>query len=365
MKLFKIRPGTVIFYVVLAFIVLVMMLATFSMKDGIEAMLYDYENSLPKYTVEKIFEENFKNPDFNYLISLCEEKPHINPGSDITDLIEILEDKIEDKEITYSYVAGTQRMGVNVKAGGEKFARFTIKESEKKTPHGNPVYVLDKVTLYYDEPTITLKFKLPFNCKVTVGDVLLEGDYVTETDISEDRRTSIPESASGAYLFTSYRCEISGLYSVPEIVCTNDKGEQVELTYNEESGEYEYNWKFDDALKEEMTPFVLEAIHAYAAYMQADMSWKEIRGYFYKESELYDRIYENPNSFVLDHDGYYFENDQTDEFFMYENGIVFCRVKFTQVLTRKYKEDFKDYVDLNLYMKQVDGQWKIFEMETN
>lgn len=362
MKTFKLRPGTVIFYVTLAFVVLVLIIGTLSMKKGIVAMLEDYENSQPKYTVEKIFNDYFKDPEFDVLLSMCEEKPTLKEPDTIDSFIKMLSDNVEGKEITYSYVAGTERKTVNVKADGVKFARFSIKALEKTTEYGNPIYTLDKIKLYYDTPALEFSFKVPTGYTVTVGGIPLGEEHITESDIVEDRRFTVPD---GAYLFTSYRMKIDGLYFTPDFKCYDNKGNTVELVYDEENGEYVRSWEFDTVLQSEMSEYVLEAAYAYAAYMQDDMRFSAIKGYFDSSSELYDRIYENPNSFVMEHTGYGFEDGEATEFFKYDTGVISCRVKFTHVLTKTNKEDYKDYVDLTLYLREIDGVYKIYEMVTN
>ena len=65
-----------------------------------------------------------------------------------------------------------------------------------------------------------------------------------------------------------------------------------------------------------------------------------------------------------EHDGYFFENEQTSEFFDYGEAIS-CRVGFDHHLTKKGKEDYIDKCDYTLYLHMKDGEYKIYYMVTH
>ena len=181
-----------------------------------------------------------------------------------------------------------------------------------------------------------------------------------QSGIKDDERDSVPE---GAFLFTYKVCSMTGLYQTPKIKVTDDKGNEVQLDYDEEKNLFSCKYEYSEELKEQYSEFVIEAMTKYATWMQNDYDsdFYRIKPYFDQNTQLYEDIRLNPRLFVWEHDGYKFENVETSEFFDY-GGVISCRVKFDHILTKRGKEDYVDKNDHTVYLREVDGEYKIFYM---
>lgn len=360
MKILKFRPSSLLFYITIIIITAIALLFIIGTEKNISDLLYDYEYSQAKYKVEDIFNEYFSKPDAQYLISLT-DAPSFNAPDTLQTATDKFKSKFENAEITYSYVAGSDRKIINVKANGEKFARFSIKPSDEKSKYGFSLYELDKITLYYDTPAESAVVKIPFFCTAYADGMELTDEYLKEDNIIEDSRVDIPE---GAYLFTYKRYSVSGLYNKPLITVKDGEGNEKSLSYDEEKDEYYYSYEYSEALQAEYGDYVIAAIKAYSAYMQNDSRFRDVRDYFDSTTQLYQGIYENPGSFVWEHDGYRFENESASRFYDY-GGVISCRVKIDHILEKENREDYTDVVDLILYLRVVDGVYKIYHMTSN
>lgn len=349
-----------LFYLgLLAFTITMMVLIVSFVTSQVNDWLYDYEYSQAKYKIEEIFDEYFSHPDIKQLSEYA-GLPEYNEPEDAAVALDYMQAFINGKKITYSYVAGSNQTVMNVKADGEKFARFSIRKSEDKSPYGYDLYELDKIELYYQTPQYSGSIQVPFYCTVYANGLLLSGEYITDR-IDTDDRISIPE---GAYEFYALKYEISGLYSAPVLTVFDASGKELTPKQNDD-GSYIVEFSYNDALKAEYSDYVIKAMQAYAAYMQDDEKFRNIRDYFDKTTELYNNIYDNPGSFVWPHDGYRFENAAASEFYAYGDDCFSCRVVFDHVLEKKGSEDYYDHLDMTLYLHKTDGDFVIYFMLSN
>ncbi len=335
MEAFKFRLTSLFFYVTLVVVVAVAILGIIKLQEPVTDWLADYENSMSKYKVQEIFEEYFKEPDAEKLISMCEKKPEYNAPDTLETAIDRFALKFKDKEITFGYAAGSERKKIIVKADGVKFATFTIKEKEEPSKYGRTLYELDSVDLFYDAPTESGRVKVPSSYTVYANGMKLDETYLTEENVKEDPRDYVPE---GAFFFTYKTYAISGLYEKPVFTAKDGSGADAALALDENTGVYGCRYEYSEELITQYGEYVTEALHGYAAYMQNDLRFKYIKEYFDPDSDLYTSIYENPGSFVWEHDGYRFGETEVSEFFDY-GEVLSCRVAFDHILEKKKSED--------------------------
>ena len=361
MKFFKLRWTSVLFYIALVVIIAAGMTAVLLLQKPVRDWLSDYEASQPKYEVQRIFEEYFEHPDAEKLISMSEDKPTFNAPDTFEDAVKRYADNIEGKKMTFGYVAGSDRRSVNIKADGKRVARFSIKPKEEKSKYGRELYELDRINLFFEDPVEFVSVSLPETFTAYAGGIEITEDHLVQSDVKDDPRDFVPE---GAYFFKYKAYTLTGLYSEPVITVKDGVGNDVPLEYDEENRLYSCRYEYSEELKEKYSAYVLEAMKRYAIYMQDDARFKTVKDYLDPDTDLYTNIYENPNSFVWEHDGYFFENEQTSEFFDYGEAIS-CRVGFDHHLTKKGKEDYIDKCDYTLYLHMKDGEYKIYYMVTH
>ncbi len=353
------RYAIIIFYAGIVAFVIAAMIGVSALQKEVTLYLADYEENQPQYTVDSIFNEYFAQPDFNRLIEMTEYSE--NEFSTKSDIVAYLEEKTKDKKIEYIYVAGSNKSKINVKAGGEKFASYTIETENALSEYGFERYKLGQIKLFYKAEEY-MSATVPFNYTVYVNGKELSEEYITEKDITSDNRDVIPE---GTYKFTFKKYEVNGLMSEPVVVIKDRNGNDVEAKYDAESKSYSASFEYDDALKAEYEEFVLDGMKMYACRMQNDASFSDCKPYFEPGADVYERIRKNPASFVWDHDGYDFEDEWTGEYYKYSDDVFRCHVKFNHILHKKGKPDHPDPVDLILYLRaDEDGDFKIYDMET-
>ena len=365
-RAFKFRWTSLLFYIALCVIITAGLIAVLAIQKPIREWLADFEETYelykPKNQIQRIFDEYFAEPDVETLIALAEEKPEYHAPDTYEDAVEKYAAKLRGKTMSYGYLAGTDQKVINVKADGALVARFFVKEKEEKNKYDQPIYELDKIVLFYEKPMDSINVLFPERYKAYADGVEISDEYVTASGIKEDEREAVPE---GAFLFTYKVCSMTGLYKTPKIKVLDDKGNEVQLEFDEEKNLYSCKYEYSEELKEQFSDYVIEAATKYAIYMQNDSDFAYVKKYFDPDTVLYDDVRKNPGIFVWEHDGYRVENAEASEFFDYGNGVFSCRVKFDHYLTKSGKEDYLDRCDVTWYLHKADDEYKIYYMQSH
>jgi len=76
---------------------------------------------------------------------------------------------------------------------------------------------------------------------------------------------------------------------------------------------------------------------------------------------LYVNLRTSETYFVIDHSSYAFEDVKTSEFYAYDENTFSCRVSFTHVLKRYGSKDYRDYIDMTLYLHRIGDTYRIYD----
>lgn len=353
------RYAVVFYYAALGVVAAAVIIAMQYVNKELVKYLDDYETSLPKYEVQRIFDTYFASPDFDSLLETTGYE--LGEYDKKEDIVNLLKEKTDGKEISWVYVAGTDKTKINVKAGGEKFASFTVVKQEYPDEYGIYKYSLGEIKLFYSAE-YEVNVLVPFDCMVTINGMQVGEEYVTEKDITDDERLNIPE---GTYKLTYIRYAVKELMAVPNVEIKDADGNTVNAAYDEEKNEYSATFEYSEELKTQYEAYILEGMKLYARRMQADAEFSQCKKYFEADTDLYKQIKANPGSFVWEHDGYRFEDEYTGEYYAYSDTVFRCHVKFNHILEKKWLEDHPDLVDMYVYLRLGDdGVYRIFAMET-
>lgn len=326
--------------------------------------LADYEDAQPKHVAADVFNTYFSPFDSEKYLELCADSVCEFETAD--DIVEYLKGITNGQELSYNRVTtgidGTYKYVV--KAGDTKFASFSLVADSGKSGRFKK-YKPDSYELYVSAK-MKKKVEIPKGYLLFVNSKLVGDEYITKNDIETDSCSHMPEGVSGTY-YTRY--VVKGLLNEPQISVTDASGEAAE-TETLANGTVRAAVVSDKALAEEQTAYVTEAAEKYAVYMQFDsqnaaMYFSSISKYFDPSSELYESVRTVENGFVIEYDSYDFENVKCSEFVKYNDATFSCRVSFTQVLHRRGAEDYKDYLDLTLYFRDVNGKYLIYDMGSN
>ncbi len=324
--------------------------------------LKNYEASQPKYAAEAVFEKYFKNFDASAYVDICEASSVFEEKET---LVSYLNDITKGQEIQYMKVSSTDKDTIKyiVKAGDTKFASFNLVEDTSKDGKFTE-YTASGFELYTSSDT-RITIEAPEDYTVLVNNTELSEDYIKEKDIKSESCDHMPDGVRGTY-YTKY--SVSGLIAEPEVTAKTPVGTAAEVTL--ENGTYRVSLVNDTELQNAHKDRILEACEKYAVYMQYDstvavMGFNQIKGYFDPQSELYEDIRTVENMFVIEYSSYEFADEKTSDFIKYDDNTFSCRVSFTHILHRRGAEDYRDYLDLTLYLRNVDGEYLIYDMSQN
>lgn len=323
-----------------------------------------YEAAQPKHLAKETFEKVFADFDADSYVDMCNSSSSKFETKE--NIVAYLENAASGKTLEYMRVSSTDKTTYKyiVKAEDEKIASFLLKEKENSKSKfkeyeagGFEVFTGSKSAV-----TVTA----PKGYKVYVNGVKVGEDCITEKDIETDSCKHMPEGVSGVYL---EKYKVTGLISTPVITATDAAGSSAEVT-SEKNGVYSVTLNSDEALKNEYNDYILEAIKKYAVYMQYDstvavMGFGQIKGYFDPSSELYEDIRTVENNFVIEYSSYEFADEKTSEYVRYDDNTFSCRVSFTHILHRTGNPDYKDFLDMTVYLRNVNGKYLIYAMSQN
>ena len=189
---------------------------------------------------------------------------------------------------------------------------------------------------------------------------------------------------------------IDGLFLEPEITVTSADGSvEYTLSHDEEhaswraDGDYinrlvlDYNKAIEDekarreeerkrendAIRADIGPYVVKAVQTFAEWMQNETNTATRNKYFDTSSEYFRSIGKLVSqSYIMDHKGHRFD-DVTDENYRYVNDdktAIAAHVKFTHVLfADKSYPEWKNVVDVTVYLHLVEGKWLIYDIRND
>lgn len=324
--------------------------------------LRQYESAQPKYAAEAVYDKYFKNFNPDTYVDVCNSSSVFEEKED---LVKYLTDVTSGQEIQYMKVSSSDKNTIKyiVKAGDTKFASFALTVDDEADGKFTQ-YKAGNFELFTSSKT-RVTVEAPEKYKVFLNGKEVSDEYIKEKDIKGESCDHMPEGVRGIY-YNKY--VISGLLAPPEITAKSPDGKSADV--KDENGTYRVATVNDEELQREYKDWILEACKKYAVYMQYDstvavMGFGQIKGYFDPNSELYEDIRTVENMFVIEYSSYDFDNEKTSEFIKYDDNTFSCRVSFTHILHRNGAEDYKDYLDLTLYLRNVDGKFLIYDMSQN
>ena len=324
-------------------------------------ILKDYEEAQPKHVAEQTFADYFENFDADEFARQFSE----NGGyEDADEVAKVLRQMTSGKEIKYYRVSTgmDQSYKYIVKAGDEKFASFKLVEDTEAQNRFKTYKSTDFQLFLNAGESVTVE--VPRGYKLFLNGKEIGEDDIVQKDIKTDASVHMPEGVEGI-LYNKYT--VSGLLTEPEIKVTDENGKEANVA--EKNGTYRADVIYTDSLKNEYHEWIMKGMKRYAEYMQHSsnnpVTFGEISVYFDPSSDLYEDIKTEENMFVWDYDSVEYENDDTGEYIKYDDNTFSCRVKFVQVLHKYGEEDYKDHLDLTLYLRKVDGQFLIYDMGQN
>lgn len=357
------------FYLIYFSMILLTIVLVIAGMGVVRNRLAEYEAAQPKYVAAQVFSRYFEPIDYDRLLADAE---YDDAGVAPEFLAEYLASEIGEEALTYATGSSNDPREIKyiVKAGSKQLAAIALNVSDRMTEHGYETYDFSHVELYLnmeaylDEMAkFSITVKAPSIYTVEVDGEPLGEELLTSTYLPEDVMRYYPKDVPEIE-YVSYT--IADLRELPEsVVVTTPMGEEALVDYDEESRTYSCGLVYSDAMAEEYSDFVINAMEKYAAYVQASKSvgLSDVKGYFDTDSNAYADVVEAGGSrwMVRNWSGIDFENVSVGEFYVHTPEIFSCHISLTQLLHMEGREDFVDIIDMYVFLHRTEKGYKIYE----
>lgn len=361
-----------LFFVLLTLFLILAVLALHLVLGELKKSLAEYEKLQPDHLAAEIFDTYFKGTvRFSELLDLTGYS--LAQGETKMQLCTYLESAVTG-EITYQevFAADDDHKRYVVTAGEEKIAAFELARGENAVfdffghEYEKILWLfevhkwsVESFELFWEaEETITVY--VPANSLLLINGILVDERHFTGTTVKTDSCSHMPDGVTGL-IFKEYH--LDGFLYEPSAYVYNHKGEEL-LLAEADDGALWATIRYDMELESRLRDYVLSAVQAYACFMQEDMNFGEIKGYFDPTSDLYENI-RTTERFVWEHDRYEFRNVSIGNFYAYDENTISCSVSFTHVLHKGSSTWSDTPLDQTVYLRLIDGVYQIYKMVNN
>lgn len=345
-KFFKIYVGVLIFLAVLLIAALIVL----------NALLRDFESVQPKYLAAEMFSQYFTD-DTSALVDAIKST---SGGFESEEMLRgYVDQAMSGGALSYYEVSsGVKKEWIKyvVKSGDKSIFNFTLVEQDERSSFGFKKYKFGEIQA--PSGKLAVKCAVPEGYSLYLNGIQVGSDHLT----GEERRISsfkyLPEGLTAP---KEDVYEIKGLFCEPAVTADNGNGKAVDVNYIEEEGVYEAVLAYDEELEAEFSEYVIKAAEAYATYMQNDAGFRTAARYLDPDTELYEKTRTTATGFVWDHNGYDFAEESASEFTRFDDNTFSCRVKLLHILHMRGRDDYKEYLDVTLFIHKVGDEWLIFD----
>ena len=357
------RLGSVIFYTLYFLFILLFALATYLGLRWIHGFLSDYEAAQPTYKAEQVFQQLFTDPDWGALYVSAGAKDSAYEGKD--EFVAYMEEKIGDSKLTYmETAAGLSGKKYVVRLGDEKVATFSLVDKNKVSSSLSlqnlenitdiPDWQLERVEVFFERTGSYRIVKMDGHTAYVNGVALDDSFTIMEaTTIAEEY---LPEGLTGVSLCTQ---EVTGLMEQPEVTVLDEKGAQLEVTYDEATRTFTTRTEVN-TMAEEQKEVAIEAAKVNALWMIEEIKDRgKVAKYYDSASKPYNDIVTLGELWMQGHAGYTFKNETVDKFAAYGSEMFSIYVSLDLDVTRKDGTVKTHDFAKTLFFKKMNGSWKV------
>ncbi len=356
------RVGGVIFYTFYFMFILLFFVAVYFGLQWVQNWLVNYEAAQPTTKSEQVFQQLFTDPDWAALYDAAAVDDTPYEGKDA--FVAYMDAKVGGAKLTYMETSTglSDDKKYIVKLGEEKIATFTLVDKAKASSEleeiaGIPEWELGSIELFYAREQSYLIQNLEGHT-VFVNDVALDDSFVIQK-ASTIANKYLPRPVPGVTMFTQ---KISGLMGMPVVTIYDDKGNQMEVTYDAATQTFVERTEANTISEEEYN-VTLEAAKTYGLYMIDKASRAQVAKYFDASSDAYTAIVKGKFGSIQDNNGYTFANESVTEYCRYADDLFSARVTLSLNVTRTDGSVKEFAIDSTLFFeKQSTGKWLAFEM---
>lgn len=359
------RLGGVIFYTIYFMFILVFFVAVYIGLNWVNDWLTDYELSQPTYKAEQVFTQLFTTPDWGALYESAGAKDSLYEGKD--EYVTYMENKVGSTKLNYmetsAGLSGDKKYIVRL--GDEKVASFTLVDKNQvgtaslenlENITDIPDWQLGSVEVFFEREG-SYRVEVLDGHVAYVNDVALDDSYTIQiaTTIAE---SYLPEGTTGASMCLQ---QVDGLMELPTVVVFDENGNQMEVTYDEETRTFTERTE-SNTMSEDQQTVALEAAKANCLWMIEELTDRsKIAKYFDSSSKPYSDITKLGELWMQGHAGYVFKNEEVTKFASYGDDLFSVYVSMDLVVTRKDGTEKNYDYDKTLFFKNFSGTWKVFD----
>lgn len=351
----KPRVSTVVFYSLYGLLIIAFFIGMNALLTPLEAWLVRYEASQPEQKCQEVFASLFSDPDWESLYTLAGIQD--TAYEDSRSFVTYMEAKAAGK--TFTYVETSAGLSGDhkyiVKLDGEKIGTFTLTggtDSQTEIPQ----WEFGKLELHFTRTEAVQVEKLP-GYTVYINGVALDDSY-TVRKISTVAEKYLPEGLRGFQMEVQ---SISGLLVAPEVTVTDENGNPVTLSYNEELGRYTLP-QVTMEMTENEEAYVKNTLETFAKYMIKAASQNQLKNCCAPNAAVYTTI-SRIERWMQDYLRYEISPITYRDFYRYSDTLFSVRAAMTNSVTRK-DGTVKDYeMDYTLFFtRDASGKWLLSDM---
>ncbi|MDY4583430.1 MAG: hypothetical protein SPD81_11385 [Candidatus Faecousia sp.] len=356
------RLGGVIFYTLYFLFILVFFVGTYIGLQWLQGWLTDFEAAQPTVKAEQVFTQLFTDPQWADLYEASGVQDTAYEGKD--QFVTYMNNKVGDSKLSYletsAGLSGDKKYVVRL--GNEKVASFTLvdKNSVGDTTLENlgelPDWQLGAVEVFFER-----------DCSYLIEKVNGHTAYVNNVPLSDDNTIQIATTVAEKYLpagttgVSMCLQEVSGLFAQPTVTVFDEKGNQMEVTYDEATRTFTERTE-SNTITQEQEDVVINAAKTNCLWMIKEVTDRgTVAKYFDTSSDAYTDIVKTTELWMQSHGGYEFADVSVTNFSLYNDEIFSARISLTLKVTRN-DGTVKDYpfAKSMFFHKNDSGKWLCF-----
>ncbi len=351
----KPRVSTIVFYSIYVLLIAAFFIGINALLSPLEDWLVRYEASQPEQKCQEVFTSLFSDPDWEALYGLAGIEDTAYEGSKaFSDYMKAL-----SAGKTFTYVETSAGLSGDhkyiIKLDGEKIGTFTLTggaDSQTEIPQ----WEFGKLELNFSRSVSVQIEKLP-GYTVYINGVALDDSY-TVRKISTVADKYLPAGLQGFHMEVQ---AISDLLVMPEVTVTDENGNPVTLTYDEENNLYSIP-RITMEMTEQEQGYVKNTLETFAKYMIKATSLGQLKNCCVPNSQVYTTI-SRIERWMQSYSKYEISPITYSNFYRYSDTLFSVRAAMTNSVTRT-DGTVKDYeMDYTLFFTMDSkGKWLLSEM---
>lgn len=245
-----------------------------------------------------------------------------------------------------------------IKSGDKRLLKVKLEKAQEKGSFGLKGYSVASVEAISGGKKLTVR--APENYKVSVNGIELTADEISNAEVADEAAEFLP---SGVTTVKYVDYTVTSPIALRSVTVSNGN-ERDDVTFDSEKNMYIARPFNDKELEEQYSAYCLEAVRKYALYLQEKGGFNSVAPYLETDSPFYKKARNVDAGWVRKHSGYDFENESATQFYAYDANTFSCHVTLTLVMHATGKEDYRDEIDMTLYLRKSGGKYKIYNSMT-